>query len=128
MNPKVFIADDNPADLDLIQLAFEECALQVDCFTAPDGLTAMDFLRTLRPDLILLDINMPGADGFEVLRWLRGESALRDVPVVVMSSSSANLDRQKARELGALTFWTKPSRFKEVVAFAGSLSSVLHRS
>ena len=65
MTATVFIADDNLADVDLIQLAFFENNLNVVFIVASDGLQAIELLETVLPTLILLDIRMPGADGFE---------------------------------------------------------------
>lgn len=125
MTTRVFIADDNTADLELIEMAFEEAHVQVHCVTAMDGLAAMSVLKTFAPDLVLLDINMPSFDGFEVLRWLRGDLRLCDVPVTIMSSSSTDRDRQRAMELGAQRLWTKPMCFQDMVSFAESLKELL---
>ena len=125
MSPTVFIADDNPADQELIQLAFAEAGMQAEFIAASDGLTAIELLKTVVPNLILLDIKMPLADGFEVLRWLRGDERLCKVPVIIMSSSSAASDRQRAIDFGALRFWSKPTKFEDTIAFAASLESVL---
>ena len=121
MTAAVFIADDNPADIDLIQLAFEENNLNVDFIVASDGLQAIELLQTVLPALILLDIKMPRADGFEVLSYLRGQPRLRDVHVIVMSSSMAPRDQERARKLGASQYWAKPTRFDDTVQFIGTL-------
>ena len=121
MTAAVFIADDNPADIDLIQLAFGENNLNVDFIIASDGLQAIELLQTVLPALILLDIKMPRADGFEVLSYLRGQPRLRDVHVIVMSSSMAPRDQERARKLGASQYWAKPTRFDDTVQFIGTL-------
>ena len=121
MTAAVFIADDNPADIDLIQLAFGENNLNVDFIVASDGLQAIELLQTVLPALILLDIKMPRADGFEVLSYLRGQPRLRDVHVIVMSSSMAPVDQERARKLGASQYWPKPARFDDAVQFIGTL-------
>lgn len=127
MTALVFIADDNQADIDLITLAFEENGMQVDLTVANDGLRAIDLLESIQPTLVMLDIKMPGADGFEVLAWLRDQTRFRDVPVVVMSSSFADSDQQRALQLGASQFWSKPVRFYEMVEFVASLRRILER-
>lgn len=121
MTAAVFIADDNPADVDLIQLAFDENGLNPDYIVASDGLQAIELLKTALPALILLDIKMPGADGFEVLSYLRGQPRLRDVHVIVMSSSTAPVDKERALKLGAKQYWPKPARFDDTVQFIGTL-------
>lgn len=125
MNPVIFIADDNPADIDLLQLAYEECHLQASFILAADGLEAIDRLRGIRPSLVMLDIKMPRADGFEVLKALRADERLRHVPVIVMSSSNSHLDRQRALELGATYYWMKPGRFDELVKMVAGVSSFI---
>lgn len=122
----VFIADDNLADVDLIQLAFFENNLNVDFTVATDGLQAIELLLTVLPTLILLDIKMPGADGFEVLSHLRSQPRLQDVHVIVMSSSNARVDHDRALKLGASQYWTKPARFDETVRLIGTLRQLVN--
>ena len=121
MTATVFIADDNPADVDLIKLAFEENCLNPDYIVASNGLQAIELLKIALPAVIFLDIKMPGADGFEVLRYLRGQPRLRDVHVIVMSSSIATVDRERALKLGASQYWPKAARFDDAVQFIGTL-------
>ena len=121
MTATVFIADDNLADVELIQLAFFENNLNVDFIVASDGLQAIELLQTVLPTLILLDIKMPGADGFEVLSHLRSQPKLFDVHVIVMSSSNARVDHDRALKLGASQYWPKPARFDDSVQFIGTL-------
>ena len=125
MTLTVLIADDNPSDIDLIQLAFEENRLVADFLTANDGLAAIALLPTAAPGLFLIDIKMPRADGFEVLRAIRGERRFDGVPVVVMSSSAAEHDRQRAFALGATRYWVKPARFHESIALVATLPQLL---
>ncbi len=121
MTAAVFIADDNSGDIDLIQLAFEENGMDPDYIIASNGLQAIELLKTASPALILLDIKMPGADGFEVLSFLRSQPRLHDVHVIVMSSSTATMDRERALKLGASQYWPKPARFDDSVHFIGTL-------
>ena len=121
MTPLVFIADDNLADVELIQLAFSENNMNVDFVVASDGLQAMEKLQTVLPTLIFLDIKMPGADGFEVLSFVRSQPRLRDVRVLIMSSSIARTDQERALRLGASQYWPKPARFNVAVELIGSL-------
>jgi CheY-like chemotaxis protein len=66
------------------------------------------------PMLIFLDIKMPRVDGFEVLTWMRGDEALKSIPVVMLSSSSMEEDKEKARRLSATAYITKPLEAKEL--------------
>lgn len=128
MKPTVFIADDNPADLTLLDLAFSESGVEANLITASDGMEAIERLKSIQPDLILLDIKMPRADGFEVLRWVRSETRLTDVPVIIMSSSNASNDHVQALALGALRLWSKPTKFEEVIAFVTGIPSYFRKS
>ena len=121
MTNAVFIADDNLADVELIQLAFSENNMNVSFIVALDGLQAIELLQTVLPTLIFLDIKMPGADGFEVLSFLRSQPRLRDVHVITMSSSRAAVDQDRALKIGASQYWTKPARFNDTVQFIGTL-------
>ncbi len=124
MNPVVLIVDDNGADIELIMLAFEESGLQAFIVTAQDGHMALEQLANCRPDLILLDINMPRIDGFELLAEIRGNRQLAGMPVIMMSSSSSAIDQARAKKLGANRYWVKPTRFSDWVALVGSLPAI----
>lgn len=127
MTPVIFIADDNLADVDLLRLAFEETAMTATITVATDGSDAMRQLKTFLPSLVLLDIKMPEVDGFEVLSEIRRDERLKDVPVVMMSSSMAQSDRQRALQLGATTYWVKPGRFAELLELVQTLPSLVPR-
>ena len=124
MTAVVFIADDNPADVDLLLLAFEEAGMRAEFVIANDGLDAMRKLPACQPTLILLDIKMPGADGFQVLAMIREDERLRSIPVTVMSSSSAPQDQQRSLDLGANQYWVKPGRFQDLVRMVKGLAIV----
>ena len=125
MTPVIFIADDNLADIDLLLLAFEETALTATITVSTDGADAIRQLKTCQPNLVLLDIKMPEADGFEVLSSIRSDERLKDVPVIMMSSSMAHSDRQRALQLGATRYWVKPGRFAELLDLVVSLPSLV---
>ena len=125
MNLTVLVADDNPADIDLIQLAFEENRLTADFLTASDGLAAIALLPGASPGLFLIDIKMPRADGFEVLARIRGERRFDAVPAIIMSSSAAAQDRERAFALGATRYWVKPARFHEAIALVATLPQLI---
>jgi CheY-like chemotaxis protein len=112
---KILLVEDGPVQALFIRTALAELP-QLDLLhVARDGVEAMEFLRRAvrsmkgqRPDLILLDINMPNKDGFEVLAELKSDAVLRRVPVVVFSSSDSQEDIDRAYDKGASTFITKP--------------------
>ena len=74
------------------------------------------------PDLLLLDLKMPGADGFEVLRWVRRQPGLRNLRVVVLTASNEIRDVQKAYQLGANSFMVKPTDFEDTTQMAKTLA------
>ena len=106
----VFIADDDEDDRYLLARAFAQhspdCRLQF----AHDGLALLDALGQTKahPSLILLDLNMPRLNGFEALKRLRNHPTYQATPIVILTTSEAEVDRQRATELGANDFITKP--------------------
>jgi chemosensory pili system protein ChpA (sensor histidine kinase/response regulator) len=89
---------------------------------AHDGAHAMQMIRTRKPDLIILDIEMPRMNGFEVLQSLQSQSAYKDIPVLMLTSRSAAKYREKATKLGARGFVTKPFQNEELIALISSLT------
>lgn len=118
----ILLVDDNPADVRLAMEALKESADFSMVLVAADGVEALECLRQTgkfgqvpRPDLILLDLNLPRKDGFEVLAEIKADPELRDIPVVVLTSSAAAEDRDRSLELNADSYVTKPARFDEFV-------------
>ena len=116
----VLLVEDDPGDVVLIQEAFEHNKVRNDLHIVGDGVEALDFLRSdgPRPDLILLDLNLPRKDGREVLAEVKGDSSLRSIPVVVLTTSKAEEDILRSYDLHANAYVTKPvdfNRFIEVV-------------
>lgn len=116
---KVLLVEDNHADVDLTRETFESSALNVELTVASDGVEAIDILtgrkstRTAeRPDLILLDLNLPKVDGRQVLLAIKDDRDLKKIPVVVLTSSDAESDVLTSYQLGANCFITKPGDFK----------------
>lgn len=112
---KILIVEDNPGDVDLIREGLAEARLRNELFLAEDGDQAMEFLLQQgehgdapRPDLILLDLNMPGKDGRQVLAEIKGNPDLCRIPVVVLTSSKAEEDVLRSYDLHANCYITKP--------------------
>ena len=110
----ILLVDDNPADVRLTREALDESGQPYRLSVAADGEKALDFLADLRkrpelrPDIILLDWNLPGMDGKDVLRRIKSDLELRTIPVVVLTTSRAHEDIARAYELQANCFISKP--------------------
>jgi two-component system, chemotaxis family, response regulator Rcp1 len=110
----ILLVEDNPADQRLTAEALKEGGWDGELILAEDGVEALTFLKeTLtspeaRPDLIILDLNLPRKDGREVLAELKEDPILKRIPVVVLTSSSANVDIMETYNLHANCFITKP--------------------
>ncbi|HWX19416.1 MAG TPA: response regulator [Candidatus Binatia bacterium] len=121
MNKLVLIADDNPNDLFLLRHAFERTGLASQIVEVSDGQQAINYLsgeapyadriQNPVPDLLILDLQMPKLNGWDVLQWLRGRAELSHLHVAVLSSSSLEADQAQARALGAHDYQVKPSDF-----------------
>ncbi|MEE8311390.1 MAG: response regulator [Candidatus Binatia bacterium] len=116
---KVLVVDDEPATRDLVTYLLERNGFEV--VQAADGAEALELARIERPALITLDIMMPGMNGYEVLQALRGDPALRDVPVLLMSVLSGHVHSDRGLELGANAFLGKPVGETALIATAERL-------
>jgi len=114
---EILVADDSPEDVLLLSLAFRRAKINHSLIRVANGKEAIEYLRTKSlPDLVLLDLNMPGLDGFQVLEWLRGQpAALQKLPVIVLSSSGLETDRARAKELGAMDYFVKDEELEPLV-------------
>jgi two-component system, chemotaxis family, response regulator Rcp1 len=111
----ILLVEDSPGDVRLTQEAFRDANQGVRLEVANDGVEAMAFLRregayvdAPRPDLILLDLNMPRMDGREVLTQIKTDPALRSIPVVILTTSTADADVARSYDLQANCYLTKP--------------------
>jgi CheY-like chemotaxis protein len=121
----VLLVEDDPGDVVLIREAFEFNKVRNTLHTVSDGVEALDFLHRRgahagapRPDLVLLDLNLPRKDGREVLEEIKADEDLRTIPVVVLTTSEAEEDILRSYDLHANAYVTKPvdfDRFIEVV-------------
>lgn len=129
----ILIADDDENDVFFVRRAFERVGLVNPLFVTHDGQEAIDYLQGLPPyqdraqyplpGLLLLDLKMPRVNGFDVLSWVTRRPELKELCVVVLSSSSHEEDIRKAKELGAHDFRTKPSDFHELVELVREVQS-----
>lgn len=105
----ILLVEDNPGDVELIRRALDAAGLPCRVRVAGDGDAALAaLLDGPRPDLVLLDLNLPGADGWEVLRRIKRDERLSAIPVVVLSSSDAEADVRGAYRLHASAYMVKP--------------------
>jgi two-component system, chemotaxis family, response regulator Rcp1 len=128
----IFLAEDNPADVYLLREALTaESSDDIEVVVAQDGEEALDFVERRgpfqnagRPNLIILDLNLPKTDGNDVLRGIRESEHLSNVPVVILTSSDSPRDRAAAERLGASCYITKPSDLDAFLALGGRLLSL----
>lgn len=112
---EILLVEDNPADVELTRETLDDAKIYNRLHVVSDGVEAMQFLRcegpyadAVKPDLILLDLNLPRKDGREVLLELKNDPELRVIPVVVLTSSDAEKDVLRSYDLGANCYVTKP--------------------
>jgi DNA-binding response OmpR family regulator len=104
--PRILIVDDDPVIVRLLQINFRLEGYEVD--TASRGEEALERVRENRPDVVVLDVMMPGIDGWEVCRQLKENPAVRHVPVIFLSARAQDEDRQRGYALGVDEYVTKP--------------------
>ena len=112
---EVLLVEDSPGDVRLTREAFKDAKMHINLHVAPDGAAAMAFLtregahaNVPRPDLILLDLNLPKKDGREVLAEIKQSPALKTIPVVILTTSASEEDIQRTYRLHANCYITKP--------------------
>jgi CheY-like chemotaxis protein len=130
----VLYVEDSQDDFDLFKLASQKCGTPFALKHAGDGEVAISYLSGMGdfadreeypvPDLVLLDLKMPRLDGFEVLRWIRGNPATKSMPVVVLAGSSFRADIRRALELGANSYAAKPAKFEELQVLIDQIADV----
>jgi CheY-like chemotaxis protein len=126
---QVLLVDDNPGDVRLTQEAFREMAEALKLHVASDGVEALSFLRregayasSPRPDLILLDLDMPRMNGPETLARIRADASLKLIPVVILTTSDAEADIVKSYDLNANLYLTKPVGLDAIVVLLKSIN------
>jgi CheY-like chemotaxis protein len=122
----ILLAEDNENDAFLLVRAVKRAGIIGEVKRVRDGQETIDYLQAMdaphMPDLLLLDLNMPRRNGFDVLTWLKERPALKQFPVVVLSSSALDMDIQKARDLGAEGYEVKPNDFDGLVRIVSALN------
>ena len=120
---EVLLVEDDPGDVLMTQEAFEEHKVRNRLTVVSDGAEALSYLRcegpyadAVRPDLILLDLNLPRRDGREVLREIKNDGDLGQIPVVVLTTSAADEDILRSYQLHANAYVTKPVDFQRFIA------------
>ncbi len=117
----LLLVEDNPSDVLLIREALRRCPVPADVVIAYDGEQALVSLAKFRPDLIVLDLNLPRLSGLGVLRALKDASG---IPVAVFTGSDVPEDRKAALELGASEYLTKPGDFE---GYMSAICGILQR-
>jgi CheY-like chemotaxis protein len=125
---EILLVEDNAADVRLTEEALKEGKVRNNLHVARDGMEALEFLRrqgkhanATRPDLILLDLNLPRRDGREVLAEIKDDNDLKMIPVVVLTTSSAEADILKSYKLHANCYITKPVDLEQFVNVVKSI-------
>ena len=110
----ILIVDDNPTNIQVLSDLLKEYGFKV--LVAKDGETCLHRLEKIRPDLILLDVLMPGIDGFETCRRLKASPATKEIPVIFMTALADPVDKLKGLTIGAVDYITKPLQHEEAIA------------
>jgi CheY-like chemotaxis protein len=111
---RVLVVDDEPDVLLLCRLNLEQRGHEV--LEAPNGQAAIELARQHAPDVVILDLMLPGIDGYQVLETLRADPKTADVRVLVLTAKSLRADRERSHDLGAAAFLTKPFLPDDLVA------------
>lgn len=135
---EILLAEDNPGDVLLFREALASRELPCNLIVAPDGQKAISLLSrelgqdpvaepSWKPHLIVLDVNLPKHNGDAVLHHIRNQWWLKEVPVIMLTSSSSPADRASARELGAALYLQKSSDLDELLQVGRIVESILRR-
>jgi chemotaxis family two-component system response regulator Rcp1 len=127
---QILLVEDSPSDTELTIEALREAKVRNELSVVEDGVQAMEFLRRQgpfakapRPDLIMLDLNLPRKDGREVLAEIKSDENLKTIPVVVLTTSRAERDVLRAYQLSANCYITKPVDFEQFLQVVRSIES-----
>jgi len=126
---QILLVENSPGDVRLTREAFREASISIKLHVAADGVEAMAFLKhdgahlnAPRPDMILLDLNLPKMDGREVLAHIKEDIGLKDIPTVILTTSDSETDILKSYQLHANCYLTKPVQLEAFEALVKSIS------
>ena len=111
--PKILIVEDNPDNRDSLTRRLQRRGFAV--ITADDGLAGVKSAQNERPDLILMDVNMPELDGWEATRQIHAISGLEHMPIIALTAHAMGGDRERALEAGCIDYHTKPVEFARLL-------------
>ena len=124
---KVVVADDDQSAVELLREAFERSSMACEIDAVFSGQQLLDYLRKVdvaqceRPSLILLDLNMPGKDGRQTLSEIKADPNLRDIPIIIMTSSELEEDIEKSYRCGVNAYLKKPTLFSDLVKMTSAI-------
>lgn len=121
MKNLVLIVEDNASNLKLFQDVLQVHGF--DTLSAEDGISAIDLVRQHRPDMVLMDIQLPDISGLEVTRWIRADDALCEIPIVAVTAFAMHGDKQKILRAGCDAYLSKPISIK---SFMATVKGLLH--
>lgn len=113
MATRVLIAEDEPNIIE--SLSFILTRVGCDVVSAPDGQTALERIREIKPDVVILDVMLPRLNGFEVLKTVRADRVLMGIPIIILTAKGQSQDRRMAEEIGADAFVTKPYSNQHII-------------
>ncbi|MEM9012314.1 MAG: response regulator [Pseudomonadota bacterium] len=122
MGQKVLIVEDEPNITASLVFLLDREGFEVT--VEADGAAAMGQIETAEPDLVILDVMLPNVSGFDILRHLRAHPALGRTPVMMLTAKGQSRDRERAEELGADRFVTKPYSNREIIEWARQLAAI----
>ena len=126
MAKTVLIVEDNELNMKLFRDLLEAHGYQTS--GTSNGFEALDLVRKLRPDLVLMDIQLPQVSGLEVTKWIKDDPELRKIPVVIFSTSRSNRDIVRSYELGANCYLSKPVDLSEFMSTVRMIANFFCRS
>lgn len=136
-NYLILVVEDNDSDFFLLERAFRKNKIENPVVRVKDGLEGLHYLQGSGeysdrdkfpfPDVIILDLKTPRMSGLELLAWIRDHPDCRVIPTVIMSSSEQDVDVSKAYELGANTYFVKPSTFEDLLELTKTIEDYWRR-
>jgi CheY-like chemotaxis protein len=123
MSARILVVDDNPVNLALAKYVLESAGYVVE--EAVDAGNVQELLRQITPDLILMDIGLPGMDGLTLTRHLKADERLRNIPIVALTGSAMEGDEQKGLLAGCVGYITKPI---DIFQFSQQVAAFLHQT